>query len=68
VFELIARENYRETPLYNFCSNKVSGQPVKCTDGEEPLASVIMDQSGDLYGTTFTGGPYGTNGTVFELQ
>jgi uncharacterized repeat protein (TIGR03803 family) len=35
-------------------------------DGGIPYAGVIFDQSGNLYGTTFTGGPEGS-GTVYEL-
>jgi len=36
------------------------------TDGEDPLAGVIMDSSGNLYGTTQYGGNSG-DGTIFEL-
>ena len=36
-------------------------------DGGEPLASVIVDNSGYLYGTTVIGGTTG-NGTVFEVN
>jgi uncharacterized repeat protein (TIGR03803 family) len=35
-------------------------------DGNYPLASLIFDLSGNLYGTTGQGGAYG-NGTVFQL-
>ncbi len=35
-------------------------------DGDRPLAGLIMDGSGNLYGTTSLGGLYGA-GTVFEL-
>jgi uncharacterized repeat protein (TIGR03803 family) len=35
-------------------------------DGEYPTANVISDASGDLYGTTFSGGTKGY-GTVFEV-
>jgi uncharacterized repeat protein (TIGR03803 family) len=35
-------------------------------DGDRPLAGLIMDRSGNLYGTTNLGGRYGA-GTVFEL-
>jgi uncharacterized repeat protein (TIGR03803 family) len=38
------------TTLYSFCSQ--SG----CTDGEEPLAGLIQDTDGNLYGTTVFGG------------
>ncbi len=37
------------------------------TDGQFPLGSVILDASGNLYGTTERGGAYGL-GTVFELS
>jgi uncharacterized repeat protein (TIGR03803 family) len=36
------------------------------TDGAEPGAGVIRDASGNLYGTTPSGGPY-NKGTVFRL-
>jgi len=35
-------------------------------DGAAPFASLIMDKSGNLYGTTYAGGDYGY-GTVFKL-
>jgi uncharacterized repeat protein (TIGR03803 family) len=36
-------------------------------DGETPLAALIIDALGNLYGTTSAGGAYGS-GTVFELS
>jgi uncharacterized repeat protein (TIGR03803 family) len=36
------------------------------TDGSEPFAALILDGTGNLYGTTLAGGAYGF-GTVFEL-
>jgi uncharacterized repeat protein (TIGR03803 family) len=36
-------------------------------DGDEPSATLVMDQSGNLYGTTVSGGAYGPYGIVFEL-
>ena len=36
-------------------------------DGEEPLGSLIQDASGNLYGTTFTGGFWGL-GRVFKMD
>jgi len=36
-------------------------------DGEYPTDSVILDSSGNLYGTTRSGGTYG-GGTVFEIS
>ncbi len=47
-----------ETVLYSF----VGG----ATDGSDPQASLVMDKSGNLYGTTTGGGASG-KGTVFEL-
>ena len=36
------------------------------SNGDNPYEGVTMDASGDLFGTTYEGGPYGC-GTVFEL-
>lgn len=49
---------WTETVLYNFYSY--------AGDGVEPEASVVIDYSGVLYGTTFEGGTY-NYGTVFSL-
>jgi uncharacterized repeat protein (TIGR03803 family) len=45
--------------LYHFKSN--------ATDGRNPVASLIFDSAGNLYGTTSAGGTYGY-GTAFELS
>jgi len=37
------------------------------SDGADPTARVILDETGNLYGTTFSGGTSG-KGTVFELD
>jgi uncharacterized repeat protein (TIGR03803 family) len=60
VFELSPTTGggWTEKLLYNFGS---SGD-----DGVSPMAAVIFDASGNLYGTTFGGGLNG-GGTVFEL-
>jgi len=55
VFKLTGRE---ETVLHAF-----KGSP----DGDSPVAGLLMDASGNLYGTTYDGG--NTNGgTVFEVE
>ncbi len=58
VFELtpVAGGGWTEKVLHNFNG----------TDGNFPMASLIADAVGNLYGTTFMGGTYGY-GTVFEL-
>jgi uncharacterized repeat protein (TIGR03803 family) len=56
VFKL--RPDGTETILYSFGATS--------TDGNYPVAGVIMDAEGNLYGTTYTGGVYGA-GTVFRL-
>src|SRR5690349_19260135 len=35
-------------------------------DGAKPYAGLVMDQAGNLYGTTYQGGTY-ERGTVFRL-
>jgi uncharacterized repeat protein (TIGR03803 family) len=52
---------WNESVLYNFC------QLTNCADGEEPVAGLIFDAAGSLYGTTFLGGAFGA-GTVFKLK
>jgi uncharacterized repeat protein (TIGR03803 family) len=44
--------------------HKFGGNP---SDGEGPRGSLILDEAGNLYGTTSGGGAYG-KGTVFELR
>jgi uncharacterized repeat protein (TIGR03803 family) len=51
----------QETVLYNFCS-----QP-NCTDGNGPIAGVIRDSAGNLYGTTYSGGHSGY-GVVYKID
>src|SRR6266568_4135689 len=59
VFELVNSSGaYTESVLHSFVN---SGG-----DGSNPAAALIMDASGNLYGTTLSGGTNGT-GTVFEL-
>jgi uncharacterized repeat protein (TIGR03803 family) len=52
--------SWRESVLYSFCSL------TNCGDGEFPVAGLIFDQAGNLYGTTESGGAHGP-GTVFQL-
>jgi uncharacterized repeat protein (TIGR03803 family) len=48
------------TVLYNFCAQ------TNCTDGELPVAGLILDAAGNLFGTTQFGGA-NSEGTVFEI-
>ncbi len=56
-----------ETVLYSFCS-------LNCADGENPVAGVIQDAAGNLYGTTSGGGvgpdclASGGCGTLFKVD
>jgi uncharacterized repeat protein (TIGR03803 family) len=50
-----------ESVLYSFCS-----QP-SCVDGSDPIASLLLDAEGNIYGTTYQGGAHGA-GTVFKLS
>jgi uncharacterized repeat protein (TIGR03803 family) len=36
-------------------------------DGYAPIAGLVLDPAGNLYGTTLGGGAYGNYGTVFQL-
>jgi hypothetical protein len=63
VFELTpnaAKTTWTETVLHSFCGYD------SCIDGSYPMAGLIMDAAGHLYGTTVLGGAYGY-GTVLEL-
>ena len=48
--------------LYSFCPSKRDG----CPDGAGPEAGLILDSSGNLFGTAAFGGIDG-GGTLFEL-
>lgn len=63
VFELSpgADGQWTEKVLYNFCSQ------IGCTDGQNPTSGVIVDDAGNLYGTTPLGGSP-QDGIVFELK
>lgn len=48
--------------LYSFCAQ------ANCADGGTPVAGLLRDPSGTLYGTALAGGPHGAiSGTVFAL-
>jgi hypothetical protein len=47
--------------LYTFCPTNI------CTDGDAPRTNLIQARSGDLYGTTNSGGMFHTAGTIFKL-
>jgi len=54
---------WKESMPYNFCSRN------NCADGSFPLAGLVMDGSGALYGTTYWGGAGCTYcGVVFKLS
>jgi uncharacterized repeat protein (TIGR03803 family) len=61
VFELSPQSGggWKEQVLHTFQNNGV--------DGFEPIAGLIFDSNGNLYGTTVDGGS-GYGGTVFELS
>lgn len=61
VFELSpTTEGWKETIAHNFSY---------LSDGQNPLAGVIFDAAGNLYGTTSAGGSrYSGGGTVFRLS
>jgi|HubBroStandDraft_6_1064221.scaffolds.fasta_scaffold195473_1 uncharacterized repeat protein (TIGR03803 family) len=69
VFKLTpnADDEWAETIIYDFCAK------ASCTDGAGPVAGLIFDAAGNLYGATATGGTvdqrcaYGC-GTIFELS
>lgn len=58
VFEFDPR-NDTETILYSFAGGR--------SDGEHPMTSLVMDDAGNLYGTTLSGGAHG-DGTVFKMK
>jgi|HubBroStandDraft_1064217.scaffolds.fasta_scaffold08960_3 uncharacterized repeat protein (TIGR03803 family) len=51
-----------EKVLYSFCPDKSAG----CPDGANPVADLVLDAAGNIWGTTKNGGQSGL-GTVFEL-
>jgi uncharacterized repeat protein (TIGR03803 family) len=49
---------WTESVLHNFLSGN---------DGANPQTSLLLDTTGDLYGTTFEGGNHNSFGTAFEI-
>lgn len=66
VFELSPTPagGYAESVLHSFTGSAIS---VGTADGASPRAGLIADGAGDLYGTTYNGGPSGW-GDVYELS
>ena len=65
VFKLVPnadKSRYTEYVLHNFCKN----QNTYCPDGSSPVAGVILDVDGNVYGTTFQGGAQ-DGGVIFKL-
>jgi uncharacterized repeat protein (TIGR03803 family) len=64
VFELKpnpTRTAWREKVLYSFCADS------NCSDGASPNGPLVLDRSGNLYGTTQDGGTVNNSGVVFKL-
>src|SRR5580700_7484536 len=53
-----------ESVLYSFCMQEY------CADGSGPVAPVVRDKAGNIYGTTYFGGTNCNNGcgTVFKID
>lgn len=70
VYKIVpAGADSQQTVLYAFCQKK------DCKDGDTPEAGLMLDASGDLYGTTYFGGAnlgldqFGLRaGTVFRIS
>jgi len=62
VFELShSGSSWTEAVIHDFCSKR------NCSDGSDPEAELLLDSSGDVFGTAFANGSQGDNGTAFEL-
>jgi uncharacterized repeat protein (TIGR03803 family) len=63
---LVAGGSWAETVLYSFTDG--GGENVSGSDGGQPVAGLIFDSTGALYGTTYNFGPLpGGTGSVFKL-
>ncbi|HEY8697498.1 MAG TPA: choice-of-anchor tandem repeat GloVer-containing protein [Rhizomicrobium sp.] len=64
VFEVVPNGTAsQETVLHSFCS-----EGSNCTDGGAPEGGLIIDASGNLFGTATSGGEFGNGGTIFEIS
>jgi uncharacterized repeat protein (TIGR03803 family) len=62
LFELSpSNSGWTDTVLYDFCSE------ANCTDGAVPVSRIVVDGTGNLFGTTVAGGA-ANGGVVFEFQ
>ena len=75
VFKLTpSMDGYIYTALHNFCAVDSEGA---CPDGIYPTGTLVIDSSGNLYGTALmggsntglcnTGGPTGSCGVIFKI-
>ncbi|MGH6889211.1 MAG: choice-of-anchor tandem repeat GloVer-containing protein [Rhizomicrobium sp.] len=56
-------KGWTEQDMYDFCTQN------NCADGQTPQVPLLVDASGNLYGTTLSGGDaYYGDGTAFELS
>lgn len=62
IFEFVpnGKGGYKFRQLHSFCAQ------ANCADGSDPVAGLIVDSAGNLYGTTKFGGAQ-NGGTAFEL-
>jgi len=59
VFQLfLKKHNWQETIVHQF---------VNPGDGGNPYSGVVLDDLGNIYGTTYWGGDFGGTGVVFEV-
>jgi uncharacterized repeat protein (TIGR03803 family) len=63
---------WQETVLHHFCSESAVRppplDPIPCADGANPVAGVIIDAAGNLYGTAPGGGANGAGGVAYRLS
>jgi hypothetical protein len=63
------KDGWKHTKLHDFC---LSGTGGSCADGAYPQSQLLLDASGNIFGTTTYGGAHGgygyLSGTVFELS